>query len=625
MKLLYIFALLAPVSLIAQCEPGVATYVTEDDNLKFNTRADGTVFSAAGGDFAFGCEQEDAFKPLIYSMAHWIGGISPDQQLKLAAETYAVSGNDFWPGPLTTDGAAEVASGTCLEYDKMVYLRRSWTEQHRAYFDCLNDPECDEALLFLGGYEIPQAFYDYPAMGDVEAGQAATLLPYVDYDEDGSYDPAAGDYPMFGDSDDCCNSLQGDECVVWIMNDKGNVHSSSQGEPIGIEQHHIVYRYYSEDLANAVFHATRYFNRGTNTLSDTYLSAFIDADIGNYNDDYAAFIPEENTALVFNGDFNDEGFNGFGAEAPGLAIRMLRSPLQDPNEVDDDGDGIVDNEQIGLVHGLYSDPFAPSPGIASDYYNWMRGFYVNGQVFQDEGEDADFQNEGLPQGGELFQPTDTRLVMSSGPFTLTPGLAFCTTEVVCWDFPEPGEGPVDAAERALAFSGEIQEIHDACYACVSPGINITFEQVGNVIQFINLGAGDDYLWEFSDGSTSIEVYPQIEWTGSETLSVTVTVSNECGSVTETFEIETSTTVNEQASNHLLEVYPVPAVATLQVEVHAALKAPMAQIHTAAGQLVASPRLQPGKNQIDISPLPKGAYLLTVQTADGQLLNQRFIK
>ena len=33
-------------------------------------------------------------------------GISPDQQLKLAAVRYRTNGNDFWPGPLSNDGTA---------------------------------------------------------------------------------------------------------------------------------------------------------------------------------------------------------------------------------------------------------------------------------------------------------------------------------------------------------------------------------------------------------------------------------------------------------------------------------------------------------------------------------------
>ena len=45
---------------------------------------------------------------VMYGGALWMGGISPDQQLKLAAMRYGSTGNDFWPGPLTNDGSAEV-------------------------------------------------------------------------------------------------------------------------------------------------------------------------------------------------------------------------------------------------------------------------------------------------------------------------------------------------------------------------------------------------------------------------------------------------------------------------------------------------------------------------------------
>lgn len=622
---IFIILLFLPLGLYSQCEQGSATLVTEDTHLLYNQKTDGTIFNAINDNFGLGCQHNGTMKPLVKAMSHWIGGISPDLQLKLAAERYGTEGSDFWPGPLTTDGPASVTLSTCADYDHIIFLKRSWTLIHRAYFDCLNDPGCNELLFFIGGYEIPEAFYQYPAMGNVNDEQAQMLLPFYDYDGNGIYEPSEGDHPLFADSHDCCNSLQGDECTVWIMNDKGDVHSASQGEPIGIEQHHIVYRFYSEELKNAVFHTTRYFNRGTQTLNDTYLGVFVDADIGNGADDYAAFIPEENTALVFNGDFNDEGGNGFGQEAPGLAIRMLRSPFEDPNGQDEDGDGIADNEEIGLVHGLFRDPISPTPVTPVHYYNWMKGFFTNGQVFQDDGEDADYQNEGLPQEEDSIQPTDTRVVMSTGPFTLTPGLEFCTTEVVCWAFPEPGEGPVDAAQRALALSGEIQNLHDNCYPCTSPAVNVTIEQVGNAIQFFNLGAGDSFLWEFSDGTTSTEVYPVIDWDGNATFQITLTVSNECGSVTETIVIDTALDVSELLLDHLLQIYPIPAVSTLQVVVKDHLHIKHTQIYTVGGKLVAEPQLHPGLNRIDIGNLAQGVYILTVHTADGRLLNQRFIK
>src|SRR3990172_9991931 len=41
----------------------------------------------------------------IYAGSLWMGGQDVNGQLKIAAVTFRTSGNDFWPGPLTTSTA----------------------------------------------------------------------------------------------------------------------------------------------------------------------------------------------------------------------------------------------------------------------------------------------------------------------------------------------------------------------------------------------------------------------------------------------------------------------------------------------------------------------------------------
>jgi hypothetical protein len=73
----------------------------------------------------------------IYAGALWMGGISPDQQLKLAAVTFRGEGNDYWPGPLTNDGTASVTESTCEQYDRFFVSLRQDAQKHRAYYDCI--------------------------------------------------------------------------------------------------------------------------------------------------------------------------------------------------------------------------------------------------------------------------------------------------------------------------------------------------------------------------------------------------------------------------------------------------------------------------------------------------------
>ena len=39
-------------------------------------------------------------KHSMFAGSLWIGGLDDDDQLKVAAQTYRQSGNDFWPGPI---------------------------------------------------------------------------------------------------------------------------------------------------------------------------------------------------------------------------------------------------------------------------------------------------------------------------------------------------------------------------------------------------------------------------------------------------------------------------------------------------------------------------------------------
>ena len=51
----------------------------------------------------------------IFAGALWMGGTSPNGQLKLAAVTFRASGDDFWPGPLTNDGSATAQEQWCID------------------------------------------------------------------------------------------------------------------------------------------------------------------------------------------------------------------------------------------------------------------------------------------------------------------------------------------------------------------------------------------------------------------------------------------------------------------------------------------------------------------------------
>ena len=132
----------------------------------------------------------------IYAGALWMGGLSSTGQLKIAAVLYRTDGNDFWPGPLNTSDAS-TDEPICQEYDRFWITQRAEAEAHVAWANCNGDPDCISAL-FPDGYSVPTAFTEWPAIGDVEAGQDLYLAPFFDYNDDDNYDPFSGDYPDYG-------------------------------------------------------------------------------------------------------------------------------------------------------------------------------------------------------------------------------------------------------------------------------------------------------------------------------------------------------------------------------------------------------------------------------------------
>ena len=116
----------------------------------------------------------------IYAGALWMGGQDVNGQLKIAAVTFRSNGNDFWPGPLNTS-TAEIDPATCTKYDKFYGVSRAMVDEFVAHYDCMMDPNCDDAAEYPG-YQIPKEILEWPAHGDISQGQDWHLAPFFDKD-----------------------------------------------------------------------------------------------------------------------------------------------------------------------------------------------------------------------------------------------------------------------------------------------------------------------------------------------------------------------------------------------------------------------------------------------------------
>ena len=482
----------------------------------------------------------------LYAGALWMGGISPDQQLKLAALTFRARGNDYWTGPLTNDGSAEVDADVCSAYDEFFVSTRADAQRHRQWFDAQAAGTSDEE--FPDGYAIPSYFRDYPAHGSTELNQDYYLAPFQDYDGDGFYSPENGDYPWYDflQEIDCKNRrredivpLYGDRNFYWIFNDKGNVHSESQGEPIGMEIRAQAFAFSTNDeVNNMTFHNYVLINQGTQTLSETYFGVWVDADVGTATDDYVGCDVQRGLGYSYNGDAIDEPSGsslGYGENPPAVGVDFFEGPYQDADGIDNPlttnfsdavdslgipyegigigyGDGVVDNERFGMRRFVYynnsGNPINGEPSTAPDFYRYMNGLWKNGQKMAYGGDgvsaatganldvSADYMFPGDTDpfnwgtGGESVEPwtevssgnppADRRFIQAAGPFTLEPGDYNNITMGVVWARATAGD-PEESVKLLRIADDKAQALFDNCFEIVSgpDAPDVTIQEMEN--------------------------------------------------------------------------------------------------------------------------------------------------
>lgn len=417
----------------AACVPASDRTTLEYNNVRAIIENGGNMWQRRGGNSLSGYEVPKSAAPAapfsnpsaIFAGGLWMGGISTDNQLKLAAVLFRAQGNDFWPGPLNNQNAS-VEAETCLAYDRFWITERAQAETFIQYRQCLDDPDCDVEELFPDGYSVPSAFVTWPAEGSIDQGQDLYIAPFVDADGDGVYDPFSGDYPDYGfdETVEQCKSRQredpvnlfGDYNIFWIFNDRGDVHTESfGGQAIGLEVRAQAFAFSSNnEVNNMTFYNFTVINQGQQTLNETYFGHFIDPDLGCSNDDFVGCDVQRGFGFAYNWDENDEDCNGvpgYGLQPPAVGVDFFEGPYQDADGMDNPGpqssleyldcvvaqqqhgipykglgigygDGFPDNERFGMRAFLFwnrEGAFAVTdPGQQGHFYNYLKGIWKNG-------------------------------------------------------------------------------------------------------------------------------------------------------------------------------------------------------------------------------------------------------
>ena len=525
----------ADISKAAQCTPPNTTTFLQINNVRAMVHTAGNLWQVPNQNYSQYEVPKNSGIMALFTAALWLGGTDVNNQLKLAALRYR-NGQDYWTGPLTNI-SAETNYETCAKYDKHFISTQDQVREFNAWYQAgVDDAEngtSTQAELFPN-YKVPDIIKEWPAHGDVTLGQDYYLAPFFDRNEDGNYNWQDGDYPWhdINRTKNCKTdrrvSLYGDINYWWVMNDKGNIHTETGADPIGMEIRAQAFAFASNDeINNMTFYNYELINRGTQTLYNTYFGFFTDGALGDPFDDYVGCDVNRGLGYYYNGDnFDGEnsGFKGYGFSPPAVGVDFFEGPYQDDDGIDNGfgigdkealngigyGDGIVDNERFGMRRFLYysnttngSNPNQTDPISASDYYNYLRGIWKDGTKFFYGGSghisdpDCDpnvpcdfmFPGDTDPLGwgtggvtqdpwteyGSNNPPNDRRFVQSAGPFVLKPGAVNNITVGVVWARANGGDpfASVSVLQRA---DDKAQALFENCFKVLdgphAPDLNI---------------------------------------------------------------------------------------------------------------------------------------------------------
>ncbi len=430
-----------------------------------------------------------------FASSVWVGGYDATGQLKTAAQTYRQSGNDYWPGPLTS--AATTDAATCLAWDKFWKINRQDVSD---YYNWVISGKPGANPVSSSAMDVINT---WPAIGP----EGQPLAPYWDINLDNFYEPEDGEIPDFDvtGTRGCSAKLFGDQNIFWVFNDKGNIHTETGQAAIGLEIQAQAFAFQTTDeLNNATFYKYKIINKSSFRLDSTFFGVWDDADLGYAYDDYVGCDVGLGLGILYNGDDMDGGgeATSYGANPPAVGVDFFEGPFADPDGKDNlpssvpagflnYGDGIVDNERLGITRFMYfnnnNNTVNGNPAPGDDFYQYLTATWRNGTkvtygqdgtkgtvpcyyMFPGTSDPQGFGTNMVPQApwdektsGNV--PDDRRFLESSGPFKLQPGAVNYITIGVPWARATQG-GALASVALMKGADAKAQSLFNNCFAAL---------------------------------------------------------------------------------------------------------------------------------------------------------------
>ena len=351
----------------------------------------------------------------IFAGSIWVSALDQGNNLKIAALTYRQGTSDYFAGPLDDNG--NVTLSTCNLWDQHFPVFATDIKPCiLAFQDPANAGHVSDAIINAKDSNMIR----WPGKGNPYlAGEgyqvSGILAPFFDANGDGIYDPHDGDYPAIKqggirpavqpgnpNGHDSLrytkNAAYADQMVFWVMNDKGNVHTSSNGSPIGIQINELAFAFQSSDeINNMTFYTYNILNKSGIDLNHACMSQWTDVDLGCANNDRVGCDTSRSLAITYNGYVQsgtqlngvtcDQGAVcptsevGYGCNLPMLGIDYFEGPT-DTTRIYDPVTQTYSLKQLGMSAFCYFTNGAATaysdPSTAAGFRNYMTGYWNDG-------------------------------------------------------------------------------------------------------------------------------------------------------------------------------------------------------------------------------------------------------
>ncbi|MEZ5045498.1 MAG: hypothetical protein R2831_00755 [Chitinophagaceae bacterium] len=443
-------------------------------------------------------------KHSLFAGSIWVGGYDHTTgTLKVAAQTYRQTGNDYWSGPLDENNGYSIAFQTCADWDRFWKINASDITAFKSIYN-ESDPLSVRQNTIQQSGSVPDVIKEWPAKGNqtiksaggnLIAAPQRDMAEFVDIDNDGIYNWEYGDYPK----------ISGDQYIWWIFNDKGDAKTETTSDAIGLEIHTAAFAFATNDCLNeATFYNYKVHNFSTSQLDSTFFATWCDADLGYAFDDYVGCDTSRGLGILYNGDSYDEGAQGYGFDLPLVGIDYFQGPkYRIPGT-------LIDTELKMTVFTYFNNISGPTgnPDVLDDYYQFITGSWKDGQPFttacnaRDAGPATKFIFYGDPIKGGWSeascnnQPNDRRFIHSSGPFPLVPGAEPNNITIGAIWVPNAGGGSSANFSKIQICDDKAQDLFDNSFKLPfgpqAPQVTTTALDKQIIFDLYNLKSSNNY-------------------------------------------------------------------------------------------------------------------------------------